>query len=65
MARPQSYRAKAMQLLAQAKKETDPTLRADSERLAASYLDLAERLSGTEDDPPPEAKSPTDRNPKK
>jgi len=54
-----------MQLLARAQKESDPILRADNERLAASYMDLADRLSETEDEPPPDARSPTDPNPKK
>jgi hypothetical protein len=66
MTRHQSYREKAMQLLAQAQKESDPILRADGERLAASYLELAERLSGREEDEPrPDAKSSTDQDPKK
>jgi hypothetical protein len=65
MVRHQSYREKAMQLLARAQKEPDPILRADNERLAASYMGLADRLSETEDEPPPDARSPIDRNPKK
>jgi hypothetical protein len=53
MIRPEYYRAKAKELLANAQAEPDLVLRADSERLAASYQNLADQLSSNQDDTPP------------
>jgi len=38
-----NYRAKALELLARAEVETDPTINADFENLAAAFLRLAEQ----------------------
>ena len=38
-----NYRAKALELLARAETETNPTIRAEFENLAAAYLRLAEQ----------------------
>lgn len=38
-----NYRAKALELLARAETETNPTIRGEFENLAAAYLRLAEQ----------------------
>jgi hypothetical protein len=43
---PEHFRAKALELRANAKQFSDPILRADCERLAETYWALAEKLSG-------------------
>ena len=43
MASGDAYRAKALELLAHAETENDPTMRAGFENLAAAYLRLAEQ----------------------
>jgi hypothetical protein len=53
MSRPEHYLAKAKELRAKAREEPDPLLRADGERLAASYQKLAEQLSSIQDDGQP------------
>ena len=53
MTRPEHYLAKAKELRTKAREEPDPVLRADSERLAASYQKLAEQLSNVQDDVQP------------
>jgi hypothetical protein len=53
MNRPEYYLAKAQELRAKAREEPDPVLRADSERLAASYQKVAQQLSIIQDDAQP------------
>jgi len=50
---PEFYRAKAKELRAKAREEHDSVLRADGERLAESYQNLAEQLSAAEEDAQP------------
>ena len=58
------YRAKAAQLLAQAKRELVPAIRIDLETLAQSYLRLAEQADRNSANdivyqPPPDKDRPT------
>jgi hypothetical protein len=50
MTSPEYYRSKALELRAKARAESDPILRADHERLADSYLALADHLNSAGDD---------------
>ena len=53
MIRSEFYRGKAEEVRAKAQGEPDPVLRADGERLAASYENLADQLSAAEEDAQP------------